>query len=189
MAGWVGLVGWLIADASPSKGSHGCCHKYWIMVTSQGLLSTEWLSCWKWVEFEHWFFLWIWPCFRKAAVKYVFACELGHLLWITLVHWKHFSQWLHQLTHMCSVGSVPTNLYNTRCCCLKLHLPRCAWAALVWRWYEGRLHCDVEWWTVLCSTIEHLLPLFLTQLKDECPEVRLNIISNLDSVNEVCITI
>lgn len=37
----------------------------------------------------------------------------------------------------------------------------------------------------LCSTIEHLLPLFLSQLKDECPEVRLNIISNLDCVNEV----
>ena len=35
------------------------------------------------------------------------------------------------------------------------------------------------------STIEHLLPLFLAQLKDECPEVRLNIISNLDCVNEV----
>ncbi|MCP6117037.1 HEAT repeat domain-containing protein, partial [Klebsiella pneumoniae] len=35
------------------------------------------------------------------------------------------------------------------------------------------------------NTIEHLLPLFLTQLKDECPEVRLNIISNLECVNEV----
>ncbi|CAH1263810.1 serine/threonine-protein phosphatase 2A 65 kDa regulatory subunit A alpha isoform-like isoform X2 [Branchiostoma lanceolatum] len=35
------------------------------------------------------------------------------------------------------------------------------------------------------NTIEHLLPLFLTMLKDECPEVRLNIISNLDSVNQV----
>lgn len=35
------------------------------------------------------------------------------------------------------------------------------------------------------STIEHLLPLFLLQLKDDCPEVRLNIISNLDCVNEV----
>lgn len=34
-------------------------------------------------------------------------------------------------------------------------------------------------------TLDHLLPLFLTQLKDECPEVRLNIISNLDCVNEV----
>nr|KAF6274962.1 protein phosphatase 2 scaffold subunit Aalpha [Myotis myotis] len=34
------------------------------------------------------------------------------------------------------------------------------------------------------NTIEHLLPLFLAQLKDECPEVRLNIISNLDCVNE-----
>ena len=31
----------------------------------------------------------------------------------------------------------------------------------------------------------HLLPLFLSQLKDECPDVRLNIISNLDCVNEV----
>ncbi len=38
---------------------------------------------------------------------------------------------------------------------------------------------------LLLSTIEHLLPLFLGQLKDECPEVRLNIISNLDCVNEV----
>ena len=35
------------------------------------------------------------------------------------------------------------------------------------------------------NTIEHLLPLFLSQLKDECPDVRLNIISNLDCVNEV----
>lgn len=35
------------------------------------------------------------------------------------------------------------------------------------------------------STVEHLLPLFLIQLKDECPEVRLNIISNLDCVNDV----
>eukprot|EP00731_Ephydatia_muelleri_P009439 Em0005g25a len=34
------------------------------------------------------------------------------------------------------------------------------------------------------STIEHLLPLFLIQLKDECPEVRLNIISSLESVNK-----
>lgn len=36
------------------------------------------------------------------------------------------------------------------------------------------------------ATIEHLLPLFLSQLKDECPDVRLNIISNLNCVNEVC---
>ncbi|KAK8752318.1 hypothetical protein OTU49_004827, partial [Cherax quadricarinatus] len=35
------------------------------------------------------------------------------------------------------------------------------------------------------NTVNHLLPLFLSQLKDECPEVRLNIISNLDCVNEV----
>ena len=35
------------------------------------------------------------------------------------------------------------------------------------------------------NTIQHLLPFFLSQLKDECPEVRLNIISNLDCVNEV----
>ncbi|XP_078286401.1 serine/threonine-protein phosphatase 2A 65 kDa regulatory subunit A beta isoform-like, partial [Rhinoraja longicauda] len=35
------------------------------------------------------------------------------------------------------------------------------------------------------ATVEHLLPLFLAQLKDECPEVRLNIISNLECVNEV----
>ncbi|CAG0921341.1 unnamed protein product [Notodromas monacha] len=35
-------------------------------------------------------------------------------------------------------------------------------------------------------TVEHLLPLYLSQLKqDECPEVRLNIISHLDCVNEV----
>lgn len=33
------------------------------------------------------------------------------------------------------------------------------------------------------STIEHLLPLFLQLLKDDFPEVRLNIISKLETVN------
>jgi len=38
------------------------------------------------------------------------------------------------------------------------------------------------------ATIEHLLQLFLHLLKDEFPEVRLNIISKLEQVNEgVCI--
>ena len=35
------------------------------------------------------------------------------------------------------------------------------------------------------NTIQHLLPLFLILLKDEHSDVRLNIISNLDSVNKV----
>uniref|UniRef100_A0A8C2QGG7 Phosphatase PP2A regulatory subunit A/Splicing factor 3B subunit 1-like HEAT repeat domain-containing protein n=1 Tax=Cricetulus griseus TaxID=10029 RepID=A0A8C2QGG7_CRIGR len=35
------------------------------------------------------------------------------------------------------------------------------------------------------TTIEHFLPLFLAQLKDECLKVQLNIISSLDCVNEV----
>jgi len=35
------------------------------------------------------------------------------------------------------------------------------------------------------NTIQDLLPLFLTQLKDECPDVRLNIISNIECVNNV----
>ncbi|CAH8358477.1 unnamed protein product [Eruca vesicaria subsp. sativa] len=35
------------------------------------------------------------------------------------------------------------------------------------------------------STIEHLLPIFLSLLKDEFPDVRLNIISKLDQVNQV----
>ena len=34
------------------------------------------------------------------------------------------------------------------------------------------------------ATIEHLLQLFLHLLKDEFPEVRLNIISKLDQVND-----
>ena len=34
-------------------------------------------------------------------------------------------------------------------------------------------------------TIEHLLPVFLTLLKDDVPEVRLNIISKLEEVNSV----
>ena len=38
------------------------------------------------------------------------------------------------------------------------------------------------------NTIQHLLPLFLILLKDEHSDVRLNIISNLDSVNEVRIS-
>ena len=33
------------------------------------------------------------------------------------------------------------------------------------------------------STIEHLLPVLLSLLKDDCPEVRLNIISKLDEVS------
>jgi hypothetical protein len=35
------------------------------------------------------------------------------------------------------------------------------------------------------NTIEHLLDLFLQLLKDDFPEVRLNIISKLDQVNKV----
>ncbi len=34
------------------------------------------------------------------------------------------------------------------------------------------------------ATIEHLLPLFLHLLKDDFPEVRLNIISKLETVNQ-----
>ena len=54
--------------------------------------------------------------------------------------------------------------------CYSFHLSDCYVSFDVWFVY---------------STVEHLLPLFLTQLKDEVPEVRLNIISNLDCVNEV----
>ena len=38
---------------------------------------------------------------------------------------------------------------------------------------------------IFSSTIEHLLPMFLSQLKDDCPEVRLNIISNLVNIQEI----
>jgi hypothetical protein len=34
-------------------------------------------------------------------------------------------------------------------------------------------------------TIEHLVPVFLTLLKDQYPDVRLNVISKLDQVNQV----
>lgn len=34
-------------------------------------------------------------------------------------------------------------------------------------------------------TIEHLVPIFLTLLKDAYPDVRLNVISKLDQVNQV----
>jgi hypothetical protein len=34
------------------------------------------------------------------------------------------------------------------------------------------------------STIEHLLPLFLQLLKDEFPDVRLNVIANLEQINK-----
>lgn len=49
-----------------------------------------------------------------------------------------------------------------------------------WVYYSSNVHTR----THTHSTIEHLLPLFLIQLKDECPEVRLNIISSLESVNK-----
>ena len=49
-----------------------------------------------------------------------------------------------------------------------------------------------HWFLSSCSssilgkdTTAHLLPLFLAQLKDECPEVCMNIISNLNCVNEM----
>ncbi len=35
------------------------------------------------------------------------------------------------------------------------------------------------------ATIDHLVPIFLTLLKDPFPDVRLNIISKLDQVNQV----
>lgn len=35
------------------------------------------------------------------------------------------------------------------------------------------------------STIDQLVPVFLTLLKDQFPEVRLNVISKLDQVNQV----
>jgi len=38
------------------------------------------------------------------------------------------------------------------------------------------------------ATIEQLLPIFLSLLKDEFPDVRLNIISKLDQVNQVSIS-
>lgn len=56
-----------------------------------------------------------------------------------------------------------------------MHLLNCVYCSTI----DHLLNC------VYYSTIEHLLPMFLTQLKDEVPEVRLNIISNLDCVNEV----
>lgn len=37
----------------------------------------------------------------------------------------------------------------------------------------------------LQATIEHLVPVFLTLLKDSHPDVRLNVISKLDQVNQV----
>lgn len=40
------------------------------------------------------------------------------------------------------------------------------------------------WW-LQDATIEQLLPIFLSLLKDEFPDVRLNIISKLDQVNQV----
>lgn len=37
------------------------------------------------------------------------------------------------------------------------------------------------------STIDQLVPVFLTLLKDVYPDVRLNVISKLDQVNQVCV--
>jgi len=37
------------------------------------------------------------------------------------------------------------------------------------------------------GTIEHLVPVFLTLLKDTYPDVRLNVISKLSQVNQVCV--
>ena len=46
-------------------------------------------------------------------------------------------------------------------------------------------HCAPRGCIAQALTIEHLLPVFLSLLKDEWPEVRLNIIAKLDQVNQV----
>lgn len=38
--------------------------------------------------------------------------------------------------------------------------------------------------TRLYRTMQYLLPLFLQQLTDEFPDVRLNVISNLETINK-----
>lgn len=42
------------------------------------------------------------------------------------------------------------------------------------------------WLLMQDATIAQLLPIFLSLLKDDFPDVRLNIISKLDQVNQVC---
>ena len=37
------------------------------------------------------------------------------------------------------------------------------------------------------GTIEYLVPVFLTLLKDSYPDVRLNVIGKLSQVNQVCV--
>ena len=44
----------------------------------------------------------------------------------------------------------------------------------------------VFWFLMQDATIAHLLPIFLFLLKDDFPDVRLNIISKLDQANQVC---
>jgi serine/threonine-protein phosphatase 2A regulatory subunit A len=48
------------------------------------------------------------------------------------------------------------------------------------------LSFNIFLWLLQDATIEQLLPIFLSLLKDEFPDVRLNIISKLDQVNQVC---
>ena len=43
--------------------------------------------------------------------------------------------------------------------------------------------CSAETQANFRRTIKHLLPMFLSMLKDEFPDVRLNIISKLELVN------
>ncbi|MBA0834718.1 hypothetical protein Goarm_007045, partial [Gossypium armourianum] len=50
---------------------------------------------------------------------------------------------------------------------------------LLWDWTDRR-----SFHSVVDATIEQLLPIYLSLLKDEFPDVRLNIISKLDQVNQ-----
>lgn len=62
--------------------------------------------------------------------------------------------------------------------------PRLAgWPRFSARTSEYPIIADYQHISKIARTISHLLPMFLQMLKDEFPEVRLNIISKLELVN------
>lgn len=66
---------------------------------------------------------------------------------------------------------------------LHLELKSAGWPQFSARTSKSSSSRDLRRLLICSRTISHLLPMFLQMLKDEFPDVRLNIISKLELVN------
>jgi hypothetical protein len=132
---------------------------------------------------------WILSSIQKFIWLYSLECKLIIFYVFSILEIKIFSFiWNHLYIFFVLVTVIFRNFFN------------CAWKVLATIIYIRKPHyvflhkifswilqlLTWHWYSFQDATIEHLLPIFLSLLKDEFPDVRLNIISKLDQVNQVC---